>query len=211
MATLLALRTKLNGELGVLTDGETVPWSSAVRNAAISDGYAELWRQGVWKAAKQDITTVSDQILYPLTSLRRLNRMEILDSAGHLNGTANGIIDDDGAGGYQVILRTPLEASLTLRVWGWGPYTSTFSGDTAVDDLPAELNRIPLLKAKVILYRQQLGQFARYGERQAIPAEMNLTVDQFIGIIAAAEREFSDACRDAAGQRRRVGKARSFR
>jgi hypothetical protein len=211
MATLLALRTKLNGELGVLTDGETVPWSSAVRNTAISDGYAELWRQGVWKASKQDLTTVSDQILYALTSIRRVNRMEVLDSSGYLNGAANGIVDDDGAGGYQVILRTPLEASLTLRVWGWGPYKSAFTGDSDTDDIPADLNRIPLLKAKAILYRQQLGQFARYGERQAIPAEMNLSVDQFLGIISAAEREFADACRDASGQRRRVGRARGFR
>lgn len=284
MATTLAnLRLKLNGELGVATDSETGPWSMAVRNAAISDGYAALWRSGVWKAVKQDYPTVAAQVVYAAATARRLNRLELIDSSSRVASRPEGVIEPDGSGTNQLVLRAACASGYTLRVWGWGAYTSTFSstktistssiaaatiittsaphgfvtGDTvtiaghtgstpviagdyvltvtgasafsipltvstggtggtatcqyasaATDDLDVEFNRIPLLKAKAIAYRQQLAKFARYGERQAIAPEMNLTVDQILGIVAAAEREFTDECRFLANLRTRVGQMR---
>jgi hypothetical protein len=211
VATLAQLRAKLNGEIGVTSDGDTVPWTTTVRNTAIGDGYADLWRQGVWKPLRQDITADSDLFVYTLTSIRRVGRVEVLDSSGAYNGRAIGRAEDDGAGALQLVLPTPVATGYTIRVYGWTAYKSVFSSDSDTDDLAAEYNRIPLLKAKAILYRQQLGQFARYGERQAVPAEMNLTIDQFLGIIAAAEREYIDACRDLANQRPRIGRSRRSR
>ena len=286
MATTLAdLRLKLNGELGVLTDTETSPWSMAVRNAAICDGYAALWRQGVWKAVKQDYPTVEGQTVYAACTARRLNRLDLLDSSSNVVAHPEGFLEPDGTGTTQLVLRAGCAVGYTLRVYGWGAYQSYFTindsitsssvanptlittvttvvgtfyttGDTVTitghtgstpalagdytltvvsptsftipvnvtvggtggtarclyasslpDDLDAEYNRIPLLKAKAILYRQQLALFARYGERQAIPPEMNLTVDQVLGIVATAEREFTDECRTLAGLRPRVGQA----
>jgi len=278
--TLANLRLKLNGELGVATDSETGPWSLAVRNAAIADGYAALWRTGVWKAVKQDYPSVEGQTTYATCTARRLNRLELIDSTLRIASRPDGVIEDDGAGTRQLVLRSGCAAGYTLRVWGWTAYASTFSsaktittssvavatvittsaphgfvtGDTvtiaghagstpviagdyvltvtgasafsipltvsvggtggtatcqyasaAVDDLDTEFNRIPLLRAKAICYRMQLARFARYGERQAVAPEMNLTVDQIIGIVAAAEREFSDECRFLANLRPRVG------
>lgn len=211
MATLAQLRAKLNGEIGVTTDAETVPWTTTVRNTAITDGYADLWRQGVWKALRQDLTADSDTYTYALTSIRKVNRIEVLDSSGALNSTGIGRAEEDGAGALQLVLPTPVATGYTIRVYGWTAYKSQFSGDADTDDLAAEHNRIPLLKAKAILYRQQLGQFARFGERQAIPAEMNLTIDQFLAILAAAEREYADACAEIANQRPRVGRSRRSR
>jgi hypothetical protein len=210
MATLANIRAALNGEIGVITDAETVPWSSAVRSTAIADAYAELWRQGVWKPLKQDLASVADQYVYALTAIRSLKRIEVIDSNGTV-GTGLGRVEDDGAGGYQLLLSTPFIAGFTIRVWGWGAYVSAFATDAATDDLPAEYGRIPRLKAKAILYRQQLGLFARYGERQAIPAEMNLSIDQLLGVIAAAEREFTDECDRLSGLRPRVGRPRRAR
>ncbi|HEY6014506.1 MAG TPA: hypothetical protein VIU37_10875, partial [Candidatus Limnocylindrales bacterium] len=76
MATLAQLRAKLNGEIGVVTDTEPSPWSQTVRNNAIMDGYAELWRAGVWKAVIETPASVTDQSIYALTSIRRLERLE---------------------------------------------------------------------------------------------------------------------------------------
>ena len=286
MATTLAnLRLKLNGELGVATDTETTPWSMAVRNAAICDGYAALWRAGVWNTVKQDYPTVDGQTVYAAATARRLNRLELLDSSNNVVSRPVGFLEPDGSGTVQLVLRAACASGYTLRVWGWGAYTSTLSstktittssvaaatvittstphgftsGDTvtiaghtgstpliagdyvltvtgasafsipltvsvggtggtatcqyasaATDDLDVEFNRIPLLKAKAILYRQQLALFARYGERQAVAPEMNLTVDQILGIVAAAEREFADECRALANLRTRVGQMRSL-
>lgn len=212
MATLAALRTRLNNEVGVLNDTTDTVWSQAVRNQAIGDAYAELWRVGVWKDAKQDFATVTDQWTYALTSIRKLDRLEVLDSTSRVLERPRGVIEQDGSGtnAFQLRLSGPIASGYTLRVRGWAAYVSTFANDAAVDDLPAEHVRVPILKAKAILYRIQMGTFARYGERQALPPEMNVSVDQLAGIIQAAEREFLDAAKALAGLRTRTGSPRSI-
>jgi hypothetical protein len=212
VTTLANLRAKLNGEIGVATDADATPWSVAVRNNAIADGYAALWRVGIWRPLKQDFATVTDQWVYPLTSIRRLDRLEVLDTTSRVLERPRGVIEPDDTTNetYQLRLSSPLASGYTLRVRGYTAYVSTFANDAAVDDLPAEHNRIPLLKAKAILYRVALGAFARYGERQAAPPEMNLTVDQLIGLVSAAEREFTDEARILARLRTRTGQARGI-
>lgn len=214
MATLLQLRTRLNYEIGVdvSADATDTVWPLAARNQAIGDGYAELWRAGVWKDAKQDISTVTDQWPYALTSIRALGRIEVLDSSSRVVERPRGVIEQDGSGTnlYQLRLVSPVASGFTLRVRGWTAYASTFANDAAVDDLPAEHVRIPLLKAKAILYRRQLAMFARYGEKQALPPELNVSVDQIASIIAAAEREFADEARSLARLRTRTGSPRSI-
>jgi hypothetical protein len=207
MTTLATLRARLNDEIGVATDGETAPWSTARRNAAIADGYAELWRVGVWKDAKQDLATVTDQSLYTLTAIRKLNRLELLDSSSRILEAPRGIVEPDGsgAGTYHLRLTSPISSGYTLRVRGWAPYVSTFASDAANDDLPAEHIRIPLLKAKAILYRQELSRFMRYGESQALEPGMNISMEGLLAGIAQAEREFADEARMLAAQRPRSG------
>lgn len=210
MATLAALRQKLNGELGVLTDGETGAWSTTVRNNAIIDGYAELWRAGVWKLVTQDVATVADTFSYALTGIRRLDRIDLLDSSSRFLETPRAVVEDNGSGGWQLRLTggVTLNAGYTMRVRGWAAYKSQFTGDADTDDLPEEHNRVPLLKAKAILWRVQLSLFAKYGERQAIPPDMNMTIDQMIAMVAAAEREFETESKALANLRPRSGQAR---
>ena len=206
MTTLATLRAKLNDELAVPNDADTSPWTTAQRSAAISEGYADLWRAGVWKDTKQDIATVTDTWQYPLTTIRRLSRMELLDSGGRVLEQPKGVIEPDGSGtgAYQVRLRSPIGSGYTLRVRGFAPYSSVFATDATSDDLPTEYNRMPLLKAKAILLRQQLAKFARWGEAQVIAPPMNVSVDALMGLIAAAEREYSDLTKDVRAQRTRV-------
>ena len=207
MTTLANIRAKLNDDMGIATDGDTVPWTTSQRNNAISDAYADLWRAGVWKDAYQDITTADDTWTYALTSIRKLYRLEALDSSGRITGLPRGIVEPDGsgAGTYQVRLTTPISSSLTLRVRGWAPYKSVFSGDADTDDLAAEHLRVPLAKARAILWRMALAKFAKYGERQAIAPEMNVTMEGILALIASAEREYQDLTRMLAGLRPRAG------
>lgn len=207
MTTLVNLRLKLNDEIGVVTDADTSPWTTAQRNAAIGDGYAQLWRSGVWKDGKQDFTTVTDTWSYALTSIRHAYRMELLDSSGRVLELPRGIIEPDGAGAgtYQVRLQSPLASGNTLRVRGYAPFKSVFATDADTDDLPAEYGRIPLLKAKAILYTYQLAKFARWGESQSIRPPMNVSAEVLLALIAAAEREFAAETRELSGQRPRVG------
>ena len=208
--TLVNLRAKLNGEIGVLSDADTVPWTTTVRNNAISDGYAELWRVGVWKPLVETAATDSTAWTYALTGIRRLERIELLDSSSYVVERPKGLVEDNGSGGYQLRLQNPISTGYPLRIRGWGAYKSTFTGDSDPDDLPAEHNRVPLLKAKAILYRAQLASFARYGQRQVTVPELNVSVDQLLGIIATAEKEFAEEARILAGQRARTGQMRSL-
>ncbi len=210
MATLLAIRTALNGEIGVVTDAETTPWSTAVRNQAISDGYAELWRAGVWKPSLQSLASVTDQWVYPLTSIRRLERLELLDSSSRIVETPGAVVEDDGVGGWQLRLKATIATGYTLRVRGWTAYISTFANDAAVDDLPIEHGRVPRLKAKAICWRIALAGFARYGERQAVPPEMSMSVDQLISMVSAAEREFETEAKALSNLRPRSGQTRNL-
>ena len=209
MTTLANLRAKLNGEIGVVTDAETEPWSTTVRDNAIIDGYAALWRAGVWKDAIETFATTNAR-LYALSTIQRLDRLELLDSDARQIGMPRGNIETDGAGGYQVRLVAPVSEGESLVVRGWLPFKSQFSGDGDTDDLPAEHNRVPLLKAKAILWRIALGKFARYGVRQSIAPEMNMSIDQLIGMIAAAEREFAEEARALSNLRPRSGQNRKL-
>lgn len=210
MATLLVLRTKLNGEIGVDTDAETTPWTVAVRNAAISDGYAALWRAGVWKFTSQTVAASSTAWTYALTTIRRLDRIEVVDSSSQISETAKGIVEDDGAGAWQLRLNSPIDTGVDLRVRGWAAYKSVFSSDSDTDDLPAEHNRVPLLKAKAIIWRIALARFARYGERQSVAPEMNMSIDQLLAMVAAAEREFEEEAERLSDLRPRTGQTRSL-
>jgi hypothetical protein len=210
MATLAVLRGKLNGEIGVVTDAETAPWTTTVRNTAISDGYAGLWRSGVWKPTAQTLAAVTDQSVYALTSIRRLKRLELLDTSGRILELPNGLVEDDNSGGYQLRLKGTIATGSSIRVLGWTAFKSQFSSDADADDMPAEDNRVPLLKAKSILFRQQLSMFARYGSRQIIPTEMNMTIDQLIGMISACEREYDEQSTRLSGMRQRAGQTRTI-
>ena len=310
--TLAALRGKLNGELPVAAadDLTDTVWPLATRNNAIRDGYAALYRQKVWKSVTVDVATAEDTRVYSVSGIRRLLRAELLDSEGYFVQKVRAVLEDDDAGGYELIVPT-MDSGGTIRLYGWTAYTSALpdadddrfvastsmkngaytmaattqvdgvarpivvkvtkvdtndtmgslavvgtdadgaaqsetitphNGDTAsgittstkswltvtsitgsgwttsggadqikvgtgdpVDDLEEEYNRIPLLKAKAICLRSSLGSFARYGERQSLPPSMNLSIDQFLGIIAAAEREFEVECKMLAGLRLRGG------
>ena len=207
MTTRADLRAKLNFELGVDDDTETKPWSQAFRNSAISDGYAELWRQGVWKPVTQTVATVDQQWSYALSSIREVWRVDLTDSASQLLDVPPYTVQDDGSGAWQLYLGTPLVSGYSMVVRGWAPYKSVFTNDADTDDLPAEYNRIPLLKAKAILYRAQLSRFARYQERRAIDPAMNVSVDQLATMIAAAEQEFAAECKKVAARRPHVMQA----
>ena len=208
MATLLVIRTALNGEIGVVADGEATPWSQATRNSAIADGYAALYRAGVWKAATQTIAAVTDAWTYALTSIRRHSRVELLDTSSRVLELPRAIVEEDGAGGYQLRLADSIPSGVSLRVRGWAPYVSVFANDAAVDDLPAEYARLPRLKAKAILWRIQLGSFARYSERMAVPPEMSVTVDMLLAMVSAAEREWLEETKALSNLRPRSGQVR---
>lgn len=210
MTTLANIRAALNTEVGVDSaddlSGDLV-FPFAARNAAIAAAYADLWRMGVWKDAKQDLTTVADQHTYALTAIRRLTRLELLDSGARLVEKPKGVVEPDGAGTntYQLRLNGAITAGYTLRVRGFAPYLSVFASDATSDDLPAENLRIPILKAKVILYENQRALFARYGEKQALPSMMNVTLESLIGMIQVAAAEYREAVRTLSGLRQRSG------
>ena len=202
--SLATLRGYLNDELGVITDAETSPWSQAFRSRAVSIGYATLWLRGVWKPVTADLATVAGQMVYAPSGIRVLERAGLYDGTDLIEDVPSATLRDEG-GTYTVNVGT-VAAGYTLRLFGWTAYKSAFSGDGDTDDLDPDYNFIPILKAKAVCYRQGLSKFARYGSRQTVPAEMNLSAEQMLGLEAAATREFEQECAALAARRPRVGK-----
>lgn len=203
MTTLATLRSYLNAELGI-DDAEAKVYPVALRNRAISQGYASLWRAGVWKPVTVDVATVADQVFYTVSGMRALGTAYLLDSAGDpVEDVRTATLEQRGS---SYILTVPgMVAGYTVRLVGWTAYVSTFANDAASDDLEEEYNRIPLIKAKAICFRKALGDHARYAAREALPPEMRTTADQLLALIGSAEREFVDESRQLARQRKRYG------
>lgn len=210
MATLAEIRGSLNAEIGVTTDAETTPWTVTARNNAIRDGYRALWLARAWKPVVESVATATDQFTYDLTTVRRLERLDREDGSGLILDHPRGAVEPDGSGGYHLVV-SPIDTGYTLVVRGWAPYKSEFANDADTDDLEDEWARVPLLKAKAILYRAQLATFARYGERQALKPDMNVSVDQLLSLIAASEQEWAQSVRDMAAARPRVGHSLAWR
>jgi len=203
--SLATLRGYLNDELAVPADADTAPWSQAYRSRAIGIGYSTLWLRGVWKPVTADLATVSGQETYTPSGIRILERAALYDSTGALVEDASSATLREEGGTY-VLSVAGMAAGYTLRLFGWTAYKSTFSGDGDVDDLDPDFNYIPILKAKAVCYRQALSKFVRYGSRQTVPAEMNVSAEQLLALESSALREFEVECEALAARRPRVGK-----
>jgi len=203
--SLAVLRGYLNDELAVPSDSDTSPWTPAFRSRAVSVAYATLWLRGVWKSVTVDLATVSGQQVYTPTGIRTLERAGLYDSTGALvEDVGSATLRDEG--GTYTLNVAGLGAGYTLRLFGWTAYKSLFTGDGDTDDLDPDYNYVPILKAKAICYRQQLSKFVRYGSRQAIAPEMNVSAEQLLALESAALREFEVECKSLADRRPRIGK-----
>jgi len=203
--SLATLRGYLNDELAVPSDSDTAPWTQAVRSRAISTGYATLWLRGVWRPVTCDLATVSAQEVYTPSGIRVLERAGLYDQYGALvQDVPSATLRDEG--GTYTLNVFPLAAGYTLRLFGWTAYKSMFSGDGDVDDLDPDYNFIPILKAKAVCYRQQLSKYVRYGSRQTLSPDMNVSAEQLLALEASALREFEVECKALADRRPRVGR-----
>lgn len=196
-STLADIRARLNLEVSVLNDAETYPFSLAARNQAISNGYAALWPVGVGKVSSQDIVTVDGAQSYA-TTIQRLYDCALIDGSYIAGYIPSKIVQT--ASGYTLFLTLPVGGASTLRVSGLTPYISIFASDAAVDDLDPSMGRLPLLKAKSILFTAALANYARTSSHQSEPASLNVTVGDLLTMRAAAEQEWEKETRKAAKQ-----------
>ncbi len=207
MATLLDQRLALNSEIGVANDAEADPWPVAARNAAITQGYRALWTARAWKPVVVSVAASSTQNLYPnITGIMRLGFAETIDADGNAADYPYATLREDGKGGYELLMPV-MDAGITVNLHGWTAYKSDFTGDSDADDLPAEFSRVPLLKAKAILYRQQASVLARFGEQARISYKtvLNLSLADLVSLVTTAEQEFAAAVHDMAVERPRYG------
>jgi hypothetical protein len=156
-----------------------------------------------WTAYESDfdgvatITTssIANPTLITTAAAHGFTTGEIVTIAGH-TGSTPAI-----SGNYVATVTAPTTFTIPVSVSAGG------TGGTASenDDLDAEYNRIPLLKAKAICFRKALGDYARYGQREVAPPEMGVTVDQLLSLIASTEREWEVETRALSGLRKRYG------
>jgi hypothetical protein len=199
VSTLAQIRAALNADMGIATDAETAPWSVTARNAAIAAGYQELGRKGATKPVVVSVNAVTDKQYYlvadGITGIEELSFVDVVNSLGQCVDHPQAILEADGAGTFQLVT-PPIATGYTLKLHGFKPYICTFAGDSSPDDLESQYQRVPLLKAKAILLRQTSIGAARYNQRQLQAPTLNATLDQILGMISLAEREFETALKD---------------
>lgn len=201
--TLADIRALLNIELGVAADGDARPYTVAARNAAISQGYAALATVGVMKPTSDTITTVSGAQSY-ITTVQELYDASLVDSGGYNCGRLKGRIVQT-ASGPTLFLTLPIGDGATIAVQGWTPYVSVFASDSAVDDLDSTVPvRIPLLKARSILYQSKISEFVNFSGHQSAPASLNVSVSELLGLRSSVEREWEMETRRIAKGRDRI-------
>lgn len=211
-ATTLAVfrQQRLNVDLGLdLTsgtsgDGDNSLGTTTVRTQAIKVAFARLWPH-MARLVIQSVATVASQLDYTLTAIRDVETIEQLDaSTGYVTRddirNFRNLYDETTAGTEVRRLRlpaAPLTATTsTLRVIGYQPYKSEFTGDSDTLDIPVELEWIPTIGARMEVYRRQLNKRANYEQFANLSRDTDVTVAELRSMYLDARAEFLEAISD---------------
>lgn len=188
--TITALRTgKLNVELGLAADGDDDFFSTAVRDAALTDALRRLWPI-MARLQRETVTVTANTREYTLSTLREVELIERIDATytwvvGDLAGNWFHYLDEAAEPATSRLqLGMTLDTGTVLRAIGWTPYAAPTSGSI---DLPPHLEHIVIDGAVAALYRAKLNQFMDYERFQNESRTTNITVDQLLAIINRRE------------------------
>lgn len=223
-ATTLAVfrQTRLNVDLGLITstdatgDVDVSFGTVAERSQAIKVAFARLWPH-MARLVLQSVTAVASQIDYTLTAIRDVEVIELLDTSGipvrDEIRNARVLYDETTVGTEVRRVRLPAAAvpgtTPTLRVVGYVPYKSEFSGESDTLDIPVELEWVPTIGARMEVYRRQLNKRANYQQFANLSRDTDVSVAELRSMYLDARSEFLEAISD---HRRdfKVGRAARF-
>lgn len=211
MATTLAQfrQNRLNVDLGldltlgVSGDGDDSLGTTTVRTQAIKVAFARLWpRMG--RLILQSVTVVDKQLDYTLTAIRDVETIELLNPTGYVLRdeirNMRVLYDETTAGTEVRRLRLPaapvLGTSPTMRVIGYMPYKSEFTGDSDTLDIPVELEWVPVIGARMEVYRRMMNRRANFEQFANLNRDTDVSVAELRAMYQDARLEFLAAIAD---------------
>lgn len=185
--TVTTIRTgHLNRYLGITTDGDAIPWTTADRDAYIVDALSQCWPD-IGLRATGSVATSQATDLYTLPgSIALLSRIELRRTSG---GVANRI---DRAVAWNVVSDTqvqiqpllPTDATLLLHFYGWKPFAVDAS------DIPLRLERVIAMRAAALAYSAEASQMGNYKRQQGTDNARVVDYATLVGLSALWERRY---------------------
>lgn len=201
--TLAQLRTTgLNVELGLTSDADNVWGDTTARNFYIQRAIAKLWPQCA-RLTRETVTTVANQMDYTLTSLRDVERVEIIDPAspGLIGDRLKSwqLYADETADPptLRFLIPAGLTSGLTLRLIGYVPYAIP-AADATVTDIPPILEHVVCAGARVEAYRAMANKYANFERFQNENRQNALSAADVLELLRQAGREWQQGLQDNA-------------
>ncbi len=206
----------LDTELGIATADDatdTTFGTTAARNFYLQRAFAKLWPD-MARLTREDVTTVEKQTDYTLTTLRDIERISVLDTAGLEGDQIKSwqLYEDEAADPIVKRLLIPrMAGGLTLRCIGYAPYIVP-AADGSACDLPPRLEYVVCAGARVEAYRAKVNSFANFKNFQNENRTNAISVGELLDLMRSAERDFAryklDNRRELTGAKRAMRQVR---
>lgn len=183
----------LNDELGLSGDSDTTWGSTTLRNTYIQRAIAKLWPV-MGRLTRESITTVASQMDYALTTIRDIERIEVMDISDSdvVSSRVKSwqhVMDEVGDPPTNRLVIPTMAAGYTLRVYGYVPYLIPASGASSCD-IPPPLEHVVYSGARVEAYRRKLNEFANFERFQNENRQNSLTPADVIELLRQAKADF---------------------
>lgn len=192
MTTVNALRTTyVNGYLG-RADGSTIPWSDAQINQHITDALNKLWPD-VGNYLTGTAAVVSTTGIYTIpASIKRVDRIVLELVQGGNTDIVDTITNwryEAGSPPTSVRVRPRMTAlsGLSLRFYGWGPFSSVAT------DLPADFEATLSERAAGLAYGSLAGVLENLQRQQGLDSGRVIDYQTAVGLSAYWERRYLEA------------------
>lgn len=193
MTTVTLLRTTyLNQYLGVASDGDTLPFTTAMRDRAIGDALIQMWPQlGRFVTATQAVDGNTEVYTIP-SPMVRVSRIELQRTSGGVTEMLGRVTDWRMHGTTQVWIRPRFvsNTSLVMRFYGWVPFLADAS------DLPTTLEPAIAMRAAGMLFGAMAGQLTNYQRQQGLDPGRVVDYQTAVGMSAYWERRYFEAIKE---------------
>lgn len=191
MTTIADLRANYVDDYLDRTAGSTVPWTDTRVELHIADALQQLWADGVGKLATGTVAPSQASDVYTIPGgleLGDISRVELEYSSGGISQRVDRAVNWQRYSATQVriIPRIVTDSTLTLRFFGYVPYSVTGA------DLPVRLENVVSMKAAGLAYATLAARLTNTQNQQSLDSGRVVDYQTALGLSAYWERRYQD-------------------
>lgn len=191
--TVATIRTgHLNRMLGITVDGDTLPWTTAERDALIGQALTQLYPDlGKRASGTVALDQTSDVYTVPAAlQTGRISRIEVEQSSGGTTTRVDRVVKWRPYSDTQVRIAPLLatDSSVVLRFFGFAPYAVA---DPL--DIPTRLEVVVAMRAASLAFGDEAGGLGNYRRQQGLDQSRVVDYATAVGLSAYWERRYFEA------------------